>query len=69
MYSYHYQRADASLIFRYDDTPHYPELPDFPHHKHLSKDKVAAVTLPPDLAAVLNEIEYLRLDSEEPPGV
>jgi len=29
MYSYHYQRSGTSLVFRYDDTPHYPGLPNF----------------------------------------
>ncbi len=23
-YTYHYQRADGTLVFRYDDSPHYP---------------------------------------------
>jgi hypothetical protein len=35
MYSYHYQTEDAVLLFRYDDTPHFPELDGFPHHKLL----------------------------------
>jgi hypothetical protein len=38
MYSYHYQRSDSSLVFRYDDTPHHPGLPHFPHHKHQLKE-------------------------------
>lgn len=57
MYSYHYQRADGSLIFRYDDTPHFPALPQFPHHKHVGSERNAIPTEPPDLAAVLREIE------------
>jgi len=69
MYSYHYQRADASLVFRYDDTPHYPELPNFPHHKHEGTEQNAARATPPDLAAVLGEIERLHVVDEEPPGV
>jgi len=28
-YAYHYQRADGRLIFRYDDTPHFPDCPVF----------------------------------------
>lgn len=55
MYSYHYQHADETLIFRYDDTPHYPELPDFPHHKHIPEAVRSAI--PPDLRTVLKEIE------------
>ncbi|HKZ86197.1 MAG TPA: DUF6516 family protein [Anaerolineae bacterium] len=59
LYSYHYQRADASLIFRYDDTPHYSELPGFPHHKHDGSEQNVVAVTPPDLAAVLKEIERL----------
>lgn len=64
MYSFHYQRADASLIFRYDDTPHHPELATFPHHKHEQADSNALAAEPPTLATVLDEIGRLRLDQE-----
>ena len=33
-YRYHYQNADNNLMFRYDDTPHFPNIETFPHHKH-----------------------------------
>ena len=56
-YSYHYQRADNSLIFRYDDTAHYPGLPNFPHHKHVGNETNVDSAAPPDLLAVLREIE------------
>ncbi|WP_202593353.1 toxin TumE [Ferriphaselus sp. R-1] len=52
-YRYHCQRADNALIFRYDNTPHFPDLPSFPHHKHL-QDKVVAASKP-DLLDVLRE--------------
>jgi hypothetical protein len=38
-YSYHYQNNDKELIFRFDNTEHYPDVSTYPHHKHL-KDKV-----------------------------
>ena len=57
MYSYHCQREDGSLIFRYDDTPHFPTLPQFPHHKHIGSQAEAIPSQPPDLIAVLREIE------------
>ena len=38
-YRYHFQDQQNNLIFRYDNTPHFPDLKSFPHHKHL-KDKV-----------------------------
>ncbi len=34
-YRYHCQDAQNRLIFRYDNTPHFPSLSSFPHHKHL----------------------------------
>lgn len=57
-YTYHYMRVDGTLIFRYDDTDHYPQLSSAPHHKHLGETEVIACA-PPDLQMVLNEIEAL----------
>lgn len=33
-YRYHFQDKNNKLIFRYDNTPHHPDLKNFPHHKH-----------------------------------
>ena len=52
-YRYHLQRADRELVFRYDNTPHFPDLPSFPHHKHIHNAVVAASK--PDLLDVLQE--------------
>lgn len=52
-YRYHYQDAENSLIFRYDSTPHFPDLPTRPHHKHLPHDVVASQK--PDLVLVIAE--------------
>lgn len=57
-YTYQYMQADGKLIFRYDDSDHYPNLPTAPHHKHIGKTNVIA-TEPPDLKRVLQEIETL----------
>lgn len=54
-YRYHLQRADDELVFRYDNTPHFPDLPSFPHHKHL-RDAVVA-SHKPELLNVLREAE------------
>jgi hypothetical protein len=56
-YAYHYQDASESLIFRYDNAPHYPNIPTHPHHKHV-KNRVEPAQ-PPDLGEVLREIERL----------
>ena len=42
---YHFQDQQNNLIFRYDNTPHFPNLKTFPHHKHLNK-KIEASTRP-----------------------
>lgn len=40
-YRYHCQDERNRLIFRYDSTPHFPDLPSFPHHKHLPDNVIA----------------------------
>jgi hypothetical protein len=55
-YGYHYQDRSGNMIFRYDMAPHHPEIPTFPHHKHIRSNGVINST-PPTLALVLGEIE------------
>ena len=57
-YSYHYQQGDSTMIFRYDNSPHYPDLPSAPHHKHTADESVVETGLP-DFESVLREIENL----------
>ena len=52
-YRYHFQDEQNQLIFRYDSTPHFPNLPNFPHHKHLTDDVIAAEK--PKITQVLKE--------------
>ncbi len=65
MYSYDYQNAAASIIFRYDDTPHHAELPNSPHHKHLGSEHNTLSSSAPDLSTVLTEINRLRSAFDE----
>jgi hypothetical protein len=69
MYAYHYQRPDGTLVFRYDNTPHFPALPTFPHHKHAGSVSNVVSADPPDLQAVLTEIHGLITTSSpiQPP--
>jgi hypothetical protein len=47
-YRYHFQDKEKNLVYRYDNTPHFPNLKSFPHHKHLKdKDEVIATDKPP----------------------
>ena len=55
-YRYHFQDKQNNLVFRYDNTPHFPGLEGFPHHKHLP-DKVSGADEP----SILNVIEEARL--------
>ena len=54
-YRYHLQDRENKLVFRYDNTPHYPDVPTFPHHKHLP-GKVIGVTQP----SILDVIKEAR---------
>ncbi len=55
-YRYHFQDKQNNLIFRYDNTPHFPDLKSFPHHKHL-KNKVEDSDEP----LILNVIKEAKL--------
>ena len=33
-YSYHWQSKEKTLITRWDNAPHHPEIETFPHHMH-----------------------------------
>jgi len=56
-YKYHYQRADGTRVFRFDNAPHHPEIPTFPDHIHIEERVEAAE--PPDLSDVLRKIDEL----------
>ena len=60
-YRYHFQDDRNCLIFRYDSTPHFPNLPTFPHHKHLPDDVISSQK--PKITQVLTEVVSYYLDS------
>lgn len=55
-YSYQYQREDTTLVFRYDNAPHHPEIKSFPHHKHQSSEENIVECQEPDIDSILLEI-------------
>ncbi len=57
-YRYHCQNPQNSLVFRYDCTPHFPDLTSFPHHKHL-KDTVID-SQRPEIDYVLQEVAAIN---------
>lgn len=56
-YSFHWQKKDGMLVKRWDNAPHFPDLPNAPHHIHLEDKMVQPNNAPPSALTVLNEIE------------
>jgi hypothetical protein len=58
-YRYHFQDGQNNLIFRYDNTPHFPNLLSFPHHKHLA-DRVISSDQPSLAMVIQDAIAFLE---------
>ena len=58
-YRYHFQDGQNNLIFRYDNTPHFPSLSSFPHHKHLA-DRVVSSDQPSIAMVIQDAIAFLE---------
>lgn len=56
-YRYHFQDRQNNLVFRYDNTPHFPDLESFPHHKHLRNNVVSSEE--PSVIKVIEEAVLL----------
>jgi hypothetical protein len=54
-YSYHWVDKNDTLLARWDNTPHFPKLENFPHHVHVKEDAVVPGK-PMDIFGVLAEI-------------
>ncbi len=55
-YNYHWQTAKGPLVQRWDNVEHHRKVKTFPHHLHLSDEKVVD-SGPMNLKKVLHEIE------------
>ncbi|MBM3128692.1 MAG: hypothetical protein FJ009_08730 [Chloroflexi bacterium] len=55
-YSYYWLDADDHLIVGWDNAPHHPRLPNFPHHKHLGQQDQREPSDETSLEQVLNVI-------------
>ena len=55
-YSYHWADVNQGLIARWDNTPHYPDLPGFPDHIHDGVMGEVTPGQPMSIFAVLDEI-------------
>ena|SRR5438309_334605 len=55
-YSYHWADAHNRLIKRWDNTPHFPNLPGFPDHIHDGATSQVTTGQPMSIFVVLDEI-------------
>lgn len=55
-YSYHWTTQNNELLRRWDNTPHFPNLPNAPHHIHDGGTGEATPGKPINIFAVLDEI-------------
>ena len=63
-YSYYWASANGSLIRRWDNTPHFPALPGFPHHCHHAAGEVTPGE-PMNIFRILEEMQRLSAVSDE----
>ncbi len=61
-YSFHWQDAEGKLIKRWDNAPHFPDVPTYPFHVHLGEERVES-SHPQTGFAILERIdeEFSRL--------
>jgi hypothetical protein len=57
-YRYHFQDKKNNLIFRYDNTPHFPDLESYPNHKHSSSGVIA--TKKPSIIEAIREAAQIQ---------
>lgn len=60
-YSYHWQKDTGEIIARWDNKPHWKNIPTFPHHKHEGGLVLPSVRV--SIEDVIKEIR-MRLDQK-----
>ena len=58
-YRFHLMTVNDEMVFRYDNSPHHPEISTYPHHKHVKGEKVPRRSKEVGLKDVLLEIEEM----------
>jgi hypothetical protein len=58
-YSYHCTDPYGRLIVRWDNTPHFPDLDGFPHHRHIGYPEAVQAGQPMNIFKVFDEIKQL----------
>lgn len=63
-YSYHWMDASTQLRVRWDNVPHYPDIPGYPHHRHEGDQKNVLPGESMSLVKVLDIIATRLKDSQ-----
>jgi hypothetical protein len=58
-YRLHYMNDAGQMVFRYDNSPHHPEIASFPYHKH-TPGEIKPSNIP-SIKDILNEISAMIL--------
>jgi len=64
-YSFHWQDKEGYLLIRMDNAPHFPDMPNAPHHVHKGMEVVALLEAP-ELLLFLDEIERMVVSPDIP---
>jgi hypothetical protein len=56
-YSFHLMDGGGATVFRYDMTPRHAGVRTFPHHKHVGADERVIESGPPDIEAIIAEVQ------------
>ncbi len=56
-YSYQWMNPDNSLLRRWDNAPHWPDVTTYPHHVHVLDDKVVDASTIVDIEKLLDFLE------------
>jgi len=63
-YSFHWQDKEGCLLIRMDNAPHFPDMPNAPHHVHKGREVVKALLETPELLPFLDEIEGMVVSAD-----
>jgi len=63
-YSFHWQDKEGCLLIRMDNAPHFPGMPNAPHHVHKGMEVVEALLETPELLLFLDEIEGMVVSAD-----
>lgn len=64
-YSYQIRNKSGKTILRYDNSPHFPKMPTYPHHKHIIGEARARANYDTDLKMFLLEAKRIAKEKRK----